>query len=117
MHCAQAVHLTTLATCHAITCKYGGDVVSQHNRIRDILVETCRQAHIRVKVEVGNNLSLNHSKTRLADIPLDVLSTSPLLSGVSARAAARPVEHQANDPKCSELGWVCVPIRVSSIAL
>ena len=53
---------------HAVTCKYGGDVVTQHNMIRDILVETCHRAHIGVKVEVGNNLSRDHSKTRPADI-------------------------------------------------
>eukprot|EP00731_Ephydatia_muelleri_P023351 Em0015g934a len=108
---------------HAVTCKYGGDVVSRHNRIRDILVETCRRAHIGVKVEVGNNLSRDHSKTRPADIllpnwflgrtaALDVSITSPLNpvtlleAGVSATAAAQATEarkHQANDPKCSEL--------------
>ena len=55
---------------HAVTCKYGGDVVSRHNRIRDILVETCGHAHVGVKVEVGNNLSRDHSKTRPADILL-----------------------------------------------
>ena len=71
---------------HAVTCKYGGDVVTRHNMIRDILVETCRWAH---KVEVGNNLSRDHSKTRPADIllpncflgrtaALDVSITSPL---------------------------------------
>ena len=54
----------------AITCKYGGDVVTRHNMIRDILVETCRRAHIGVKVEVSNNLSSDHSKTRPADILL-----------------------------------------------
>ena len=55
---------------NAVTCRYGGDVVSCHNRIRDILVETCGYAHIGVKVEVGNNLSRDHSKTRPADILL-----------------------------------------------
>ena len=35
---------------HAVTCKYGGDVVSRHNKIRDILVETCRRAQIGVQV-------------------------------------------------------------------
>ena len=119
---------------HAVTCKYGGDVVSRHNRIRDILVETCRRAHIGVKEEVGNNLSRDHSKTRPADIllpnwflgrtaALDVSITSPLNpvtlleAGVSATAAAQATEarkHQANDPKCSELGWVCVPMVVET---
>ena len=64
-------------------------MVSRHNRIRDILVETCRRVHIGVKVEVGNNLSRDHSKIRPADIlltnwflgrtaALDVSITSPL---------------------------------------
>eukprot|EP00731_Ephydatia_muelleri_P012493 Em0006g1387a len=133
VHCAQVVHIDHLGH-HAVTCKYGGDVVSRHNRIRDILVETCRRAHIGVKVEVGNNLSRDHSKTRPADIllpnwflgrtaALDVSITSPLNpvtlleAGVSATAAAQATEarkHQANDPKCSELGWVCVPMVVET---
>ena len=27
---------------HATTCKHGGDVLFQHNKLRDILAETCR---------------------------------------------------------------------------
>ncbi|KAL5493633.1 hypothetical protein EMCRGX_G014841 [Ephydatia muelleri] len=34
------------------------------------LVETCRRAHIGVQVEVGNNLTLDHSKSHLADFLL-----------------------------------------------
>ncbi|KAL5508997.1 hypothetical protein EMCRGX_G004273 [Ephydatia muelleri] len=54
---------------------------------------------------------------------LDVSITSPLNPvtllevGVSATAAAQATEarkHQANDPKCSELGWVCVPMVVET---
>eukprot|EP00731_Ephydatia_muelleri_P012478 Em0006g1372a len=119
---------------HAVTCKYGGDVVSRHNKIRNILVETCRRAHIGVQVEVGNNLTHDHNKTRPADIllsncflgkpaALDVSITSPLNpltlleAGVLAKSAAQVTEarkHQANDPKCSELGWVCVPMVAES---
>ena len=33
---------------HATTCKRGGDVVFRHNRLRDILAETCRRAHFSV---------------------------------------------------------------------
>eukprot|EP00731_Ephydatia_muelleri_P001739 Em0001g1739a len=119
---------------HAVTCKYGGDVVSRHNKIRDILVETCRCAHIGVQVEVGNNLTHDHNKTRPADIvlsnwflgkpaALDVSITSPLNpltlleAGVLAKSAAQVTEarkHQANDPKCSGLGWVCVPMVAES---
>ena len=53
---------------HAVTCKYGGDVVTRHHMIRDILVEACHWVHIGVKVEFGNNLSGDHSKTCPADI-------------------------------------------------
>ena len=85
-------------------------------------------------MEVGNNLSRDHSKTCPADIvlpngvlgrtaALDVSITSLLNpitlleAGVSATAAAQVTEyrkHQANDPKCSELGWVCVPVVVET---
>ncbi|KAL5487296.1 hypothetical protein EMCRGX_G019879 [Ephydatia muelleri] len=95
---------------HAVTCKYGGDVVSRHNRIRDILVETCRRAHIGVKVEVGNNLSRDHSKTR----PADILLPNWFLGRTAALDATEARKHQANDPKCSELGWVCVPMVVET---
>ena len=108
-------------------------MVTRHNMFRDILVETCRRAHIGVKVEVGNNLSRDHSKTRPADIllpnwclgrtaALDVshLTAKPCYfvgSGVLATAAAQATEsrkHHANDPKCSDLGWVCVPMAVET---
>ena len=99
-----------------------------------ILFFSCRRAHIGVKVEVGNNLSRDHSKTRPADIllpnwflgrtaTLDVSITSLLNpvnlleAGVSATAAAQATEsrkHHANDPKCSDLGWVCVPMVVET---
>eukprot|EP00731_Ephydatia_muelleri_P021851 Em0014g442a len=119
---------------HAVTCKSGGDVVTRHNRLRDCIVEVCRRAHIGVQVEVGNNLTPSHSKTRPADIlipnwvmgraaALDVSVTSPLNpqtlleAGVTATAAALTTEerkHDENDPKCSELGWVCIPVVAES---
>ncbi|KAL5489052.1 hypothetical protein EMCRGX_G018098 [Ephydatia muelleri] len=86
------------------------------------------------EVEVGNNLTPSHSKTRPADIlipnwvmgrtaALDVSVTSPLNpqtlleAGVTATAAALTTEerkHDENDPKCSELGWVCIPVVAES---
>ena len=54
---------------------------------------------------------------------LDVSITSPLSpltlleAEVLAKTAAQVTEarkHQANDPKCSELGWVCVPMVAES---
>ena len=85
-------------------------------------------------MEVGNNLTRDHSKSRQADIlvpnwflgktaALDVSVISPLNpltlleARVSAETAAQVTEarkHQANDPKCSELGWVCAPMMAES---
>eukprot|EP00731_Ephydatia_muelleri_P028493 Em0020g137a len=53
----------------------------------------------------------------------DISVTSPLNSnimsevGVTAGAAAQATElrkHEANDVKCSELGWLCIPLVVES---
>ena len=53
---------------HASTCKRGGDAVFRHNRLRDVVAESCRLAHLSVKVEAGNNLTPDHSHTRSADV-------------------------------------------------
>ena len=116
-----------------ITCKRGGDVVSPHNKLRDVLAESCRQAHRGVQVEMGNNLT-NHSHTRPADLlvpnwvlgkpeAFDLSVTSPLNpttlleAGVTAGVAALTTElrkHSSNDTKCNELNWVCVTLVVES---
>ena len=104
---------------HATTCKKGGDVVTRHNQLRNVLVETCRRAHLSVKVEMGSNLTSEHDHSRPADILLpnwalgkpasfDISVTSPLnpkivsVAGLSAGAAALSTEerkHTENDPK------------------
>eukprot|EP00731_Ephydatia_muelleri_P032309 Em0023g816a len=142
------LHLGSISTCpaqcpfkiparywhHATTCKRGGDVVFRHNKLRDILAETCRRAHLSVQVEAGCNLTPDHSHSRPADVLIsnwvlgktaacDLSVTSPLNSnimseaGVTAGAAAQATElrkHEANDVKCSELGWLCIPLVVES---
>ena len=38
-------------------------------------------------------------------------------AGVTVGAAAQAIElrkHEANDVKCSELGWLCIPLVVES---
>ena len=119
---------------HATTCKRGGDVVFHHNRLRDILGETGRRAHFSVQVETGCNLVPDHSHSRPADVLIsnwalgkmaacDISVTSLLNSnikseaGVTAGAAVQATElrkHEANDVKCSELGWLCIPLVVES---
>ena len=85
-------------------------------------------------MEAGCNLTLDHSHSRPADIlvpnwsvgkpaAFDLSVTSPLNlnvlleAGLTAGAAARATElrkHEANDGKCRELWWVCVPMVVEA---
>ena len=113
---------------HATTCKRGGDVVVQHNTLRDVLVaETC---HLGIQVEASNDLTADLSHTSPADLLLtnwttgktaafDISVTSPLNThtrmeaGVSAGSAALATEgrkHRAKDAKCKGLGLLCVPL-------
>ena len=115
---------------HATTCKRGGDVVVRHNTLRDVLAKTCYRAHLGIQVEAGNDLTADHSYTHPANLLLtnwttgktaafDISVTSPLNThtlmeaGVSAGSAALATEgrkHRANDAKCKELSWLCVPL-------
>ena len=117
-----------------VSNKRGGDVVYRHNRLRDIVAESCRRAHLSVHLEVGHNLTPDHSNTRPADIlishwcmgkpaALDLSVTSPLNpltlleAGVMTGAAAKATEERklkANTGKCADLGWVCVPVVAES---
>ncbi|KAL5517626.1 hypothetical protein EMCRGX_G003208 [Ephydatia muelleri] len=99
---------------HAASCRHGGDVVTQHNRLRNIFVEVLRN-------------------TRPADVlvqdwvrgspAIDITVTSPLTpamlrdastSAGSAAYAAECRKHEANDTKCQELGWTCIPLAVET---
>ena len=129
--------MTTLFALHGkrtaqYACIFIGDVVSHHNKLRDVLAESGRRAHLGVHVERGSNVTLNHSHTRPADllVPNWVLGkpaafylsvTSPLNptiileASVTTGAAARTTEqrkHCSNDAKCDELSCVCVPLVV-----
>ena len=82
----------------------------------------------------GYGLTHDNSRSRPADVlvtrwekglpaALDITVTSPLnpaildescsTAGVAA-VAAESRKHVANDPKCLELGWTCVPLAVES---
>eukprot|EP00731_Ephydatia_muelleri_P000760 Em0001g760a len=119
---------------HATTCKQGGDVVTRHNHLRNVIVEFCHRAHLGVRVESGSGITPDLSRTRPADVlvlnwergkhaVLDITVTSPLIPSIltaaslSEGAAVEEAEvrkHRANDPKCSELGWVCIPLAVET---
>eukprot|EP00731_Ephydatia_muelleri_P007475 Em0003g1723a len=102
---------------HATTCKRGEDVVSRHNRLRDLVLEFCRRA----TQVLTYLLALDWDRGRHA--AFDVTITSPLSvsilpeASISVGAAALEAEvrkHRVNDPKCSELGWVCVALAVET---
>ena len=117
---------------HAVSCRHGGDVFIRHNRLRNIFAEFCCCAHLSVRVE---GLSRVQSNSRPADVLVNawkgqnqqlsmlLLPPSPLTpatlhdacnsAGVSAHKAECR-KHSSNDPKCQELGWVCVPLAVES---
>ncbi|KAL5474062.1 hypothetical protein EMCRGX_G028636 [Ephydatia muelleri] len=119
---------------HATTCKRGGDVVTRHNHLRNVIVEFCHHSHLGVRVESGSGITPDLSRTWPADVlvlnwergkhaALDITMTSSLIPSIltaaslSEGAAAEEVEvrkHRANDPKCSELGWVCIPLAVET---
>eukprot|EP00731_Ephydatia_muelleri_P000766 Em0001g766a len=96
---------------HASTCKRGGDAVHRHNLLRDVFADSCRLAHLPVKLEVGNNLTPDHDHSRPADVlvhnwslgkpaAFDFCVTSPLNSiilseaGVSSGVAAQASEQR-----------------------
>ena len=43
-------------------------MVTRHNRLRDVFVDFCHQAHLGVHVEVGSNLTPDGSRSRPADV-------------------------------------------------
>ena len=72
-------------------------MVTRNNKLHDTLAETCRRAHLSVKVKAGSNLTKDHSHTRPADIlvpnwslgkpaALDLSVMSPLNSNVLLEA-------------------------------
>ena len=99
-----------------------------------IICLCCHQAHLGVHVEVDSDLTPDGSRSRPADVlvrdwitgrfaafdftvspPLSVASLNQacITSGFAA-LSAETRKHKANDPKCSELGWVCVPLAVET---
>ena len=119
---------------HAVTCKRGGDAISRHNKLRDVVLQTCHRACISAKAEAGSGLGHELRNTRPADIlasnwlsgkpaAFDLTVVSPLnptfiseagRTAGSAAVAAELRKHSANDAKCSELGWRCIPLVAES---
>ena len=119
---------------HALTCRKNGDVVIRHNRLRDVLYESCSRALLRPQLERGAGLSERNQQSRPADIcipgwtlgqpaAVDVTVAHPLnpeyLTGASATVfhvteAAEERKRHENGDKCRELGWVCLPFAITA---
>ena len=119
---------------HAVSCRHGGGTVIGRNKLRDIIADLCRKAHLSVRVEAGHGMCRDNNHSRPADVlvegwergqpaALDITVTSPLtpvslkesirFAGVAA-LSAETRKHAANDPKCRELGWMCIPMAVET---
>ena len=99
--------------------------------MRDLVLDFCHHAQQVVRVEKGSGLTPDHSHTHSAiilafdwdrgrhaafNVTVTSISIHPEAS-MSVGAAALEAEvrkHRANDPKCSELGWVCVLLAVET---
>lgn len=69
--CAMCPHnMLDLLGHHAVTCKFGGDVVSRHNQLRDTFVQTCCLAGVSASIEAGSGLGHDHLHTTPADVLL-----------------------------------------------
>ena len=53
---------------HAASCRHGGDVIAQHNHLRDIFADFCCHAYLPVKAEVGYGLGRDNVNSRPADV-------------------------------------------------
>ena len=117
-----------------MTCKGGGDVVLRHNSLRDVFAHFCHRVRLGGQLEVGHGYGAESLLSRPADIlvpnwmigkpaTFDLTVVSPLnsttLNEVGARSGsaagkAEVRKHNANDPKCTELGCVCIPLAVET---
>ena len=83
----------------------GEDVVSHHNKLRDIFSDFCQCACLGPRLEMGLSVtSTLHSS---------VLLEASMTAGLAALAAENR-KHNNNDRKCEELGWVCIPLVVET---
>ena len=126
----KTCRLSGVLMCYNIMCIFTMLSCNNNNNNNN----NSRRAHLSVKVEVGYGLSREHFTSHPADVlvrswdrgkpaAFDVTVASPLTpatlneASVSAGAAAHVAEnrtHAANDTKCQELGWSCIPLAVKT---
>ena len=53
---------------HSTACKWGGDVTTRHNRLRNAIHSACHHASLSASLEAGSGLDSDGLQTRSADI-------------------------------------------------
>eukprot|EP00731_Ephydatia_muelleri_P024145 Em0016g416a len=138
--CLRGWTTTLLGFLLALSCAFGLHLdpnvlqIAVKWWLRDVFLSFCHQAHIAARLEAGSDLTPGLDRTRPADVlvrdwaqgkpaAFDITVTSPLTPAIFAGAsrmvgaaaeAAENRKHTANDPKCAELGWRCVPLAVET---
>ena len=121
---------------HALVCKGGGDRISRHNILRDLLARLCGEAALSVeKVIVEKKWLVAGSKARPADIfikdwngglglALDVTVTSPLQAAFSSSYTSGLAAITAADKKVNKYksvaesnGFQFLPFAVESFGI
>ena len=68
---------------HAVTCKFGGDVVARYKTLRNVIFEFCKRGILNPKLEAGAGLGHERRLTRPSDISFQagplVISLQPLM--------------------------------------
>ena len=106
----------------------------RHNALRDDFAQFCHRVQLDGQLEVGHGSGGDCPNSRPADIlvpnwmigkpaAFDLTVVSPLNSNTlnevgatrgSSAGKAEAHKHNANDHRCRELGWVCVPLAVAT---
>ena len=98
---------------HALSCKKGSDVVSNHNRIRDtVWVMKLNKCVLLIpNWELGKPAAFDLCV--ISPLNSETLQVAcVILSSAAMQAEER--KHHSKDAKCGELGWVCIPLVVES---
>ena len=75
---------------HAVTCKFGGDVVARHNTLHNVIFEFCKRALLNPILEAGAGLGHESRLTRPADILIPSWSTSDKPAAIDLSITSLP---------------------------
>ena len=95
---------------HAVSCRHGGDVVIRHNRLRNIITDLCRCAHLSVRVEVGRGLLGSHTYARPAHVLVDGWDRAkPAAFDVTVTSPLTPVTLNETSSMKEQQPWLPKP--------